>query len=516
MNRIRPDVSVFLLIACLLSTGVGVSIGAIRPGDPIEYNPFYPDRWEQQNVSRQLVPWEGQAVVLLTTTADLDGKVMASFLERLDGGWELYADLTGRNPDWNKQYHGKMTIAALPSGDLTCGYGCGNVGATGIEVTGFYAEDYPLVAATPQAFPHYYFYEMGRNYYTFQDRHSLFVTGFAVFLRYVCMDTLACTDVDQETRRIIEQAEGRLAQTDLSFLDAFTTLGGMEEKTARLPDHQPSDQPVMYASVMLKLARENGGNDWVRRFFRSLGQCPAVEPATPDDALGQSLLWLVSSSCAARRDLSGLFADRWRMPLGVKTRAVLANTNWKQQPLDVRTILYVMPAEELPFALAVQLPGFLTEQRRRTNRIADGSFEARLEDHWSVHSWRNDERAVTVVYRDARQGRRAVQLQARQADDVQCRQTVAVKPNTRYLLSGWIKTRNVEIAEKNGRHGAHLSIDGAEAGESLVGTNDWTYVTRRFDSAARTEAEICIRLGHHGSTARGIAWFDEICLIELD
>ena len=42
--------------------------------------------------------------------------------------------------------------------------------------------------------PHYYFYEMGRNFYTFGDRHSLFITGYAVFMRYACMDALKCED----------------------------------------------------------------------------------------------------------------------------------------------------------------------------------------------------------------------------------------------------------------------------------------------------------------------------------
>ena len=49
--------------------------------------------------------------------------------------------------------------------------------------------------------PHYVFYEMGRNYYTFGDRHSCFITGFAVFMRYVCMDALKCEDTDAQRGR---------------------------------------------------------------------------------------------------------------------------------------------------------------------------------------------------------------------------------------------------------------------------------------------------------------------------
>ena len=61
-----------------------------------------------------------------------------------------------------------------------------------------------MVETQPQAMPHYAFYEMGRNFYTFGDRHSCFLTGYAVFMRYVCMGTLECADPDRETRRAMD------------------------------------------------------------------------------------------------------------------------------------------------------------------------------------------------------------------------------------------------------------------------------------------------------------------------
>jgi hypothetical protein len=69
--------------------------------------------------------------------------------------------------------------------------------------------------------PHYVFYEMGRNFYTFGDRHSCFITGFAVFMRYVCMDALKCEDTDARTRQVIEGIEPLLSASGLSFLDLF-------------------------------------------------------------------------------------------------------------------------------------------------------------------------------------------------------------------------------------------------------------------------------------------------------
>ena len=61
---------------------------------------------------------------------------------------------------------------------------------------------------------------------------------------------------------------------------------------------------------MLKLRRDCGGQAWLKRLFRQLSTCPNVKPQDREAALRQSLNWLVLASCAARRDLSNVFADR--------------------------------------------------------------------------------------------------------------------------------------------------------------------------------------------------------------
>ena len=49
----------------------------------------------------------------------------------------------------------------------------------------------------------------------------------------------------------------------------------------------------------------------------------------------------------------------------------------------------------------------------------------------------------------------------------------------------------------------------------LTGTTDWTYLSFVFNSGERTAIEVAARLGHHGSTVTGKAWFDDLCLIEV-
>ena len=103
----------------------------------------------------------------------------------------------------------------------------------------------------------------------------------------------------------------------------------------------PSDQPVMYATAMLKLRKDHGGDAWVAKFFRHLQQCPEISPDTEAHALAQSLNWLVAASCAAGKDLTPVFVDRWRMPLDPATRETLHKVDWASPGLDAAQVIKV-------------------------------------------------------------------------------------------------------------------------------------------------------------------------------
>ena len=350
-SRIPASFLIALLLAPPL-IGEEASSRVATPGAPIDYKPlaFQPKSWEAKGLDTQMLPWTGNEVVFLTTPGTYDGARMARWLDRLDRGWALYAGLTGRRPNPNKLVAGRPVIAAVPSAELTCGVGCGFVGATGIELAKFYQEDWTMLEKQPEAMPHYAFYEMGRNFYTFGDRHSCFITGYAVFMRYVCMDTLGCADPDQGTRRVIEEAERGCTASPLGFLDLFTNQGSLSEKQPRLKDStggwiQPSDQPGTYASPMLRLRRENGGNDWVRRFFRALAECPEAKPNNREAALTQCWHWMLCASLAAGKDLSPIFVGQWRLPVADSTGAALAKVDWKDPKLTIPVLLQSVHSE---------------------------------------------------------------------------------------------------------------------------------------------------------------------------
>ena len=229
----------------------------LKPGERLDYSKlaFYPKRWAERGHELKLVPWEGKQVAFLTVGDGHDPGTMTAFVQSLDAGWALYADLTGRDPRRGRLANGKAPIAAVPGGGLTCGYGCGHIGSTGIEMTNFYNGHFPALRKDPKAVPHAYFYEMGRNFFTFGNKHSCFTTGFAVFMRYVCMDTLQLNDVDRGTRKVIFAAIDQYEKTDLPFFRTFANAHGLSEKENRLRT-RPTDQPVMYSSAMLKLQKE--------------------------------------------------------------------------------------------------------------------------------------------------------------------------------------------------------------------------------------------------------------------
>jgi hypothetical protein len=335
---------VLLSLTLVFSHLQAADVAPLKTGGQLDYSKFafQPESWKKRGLSMQLTPWTGTNVVFLTTDDTLDRGLMGIWVSRLDAGWQVYADLTGRAPSPERQIEGKVTIAAVPGYDLTCGAGCGYVGATGIELAMFYDDNYPALKTRPNAMPHYVFYEMGRNYYTFGDRHSCFITGFAVFMRYVCMDALKCEDTDAQTRKVIEGVEPRFSESGLTFLDLFTTIG-KSEKASRIKDGsgniiEPSDQPVCYASAMLRLRRENGGDGWVKRFFHHLANCPTSNPDTKQGASNQSWYWLLCASVAAQKDLSPLFAGEWKLPIAEETRAALGRIDWKKKDLTLKEV----------------------------------------------------------------------------------------------------------------------------------------------------------------------------------
>jgi hypothetical protein len=144
-----------------------------------------------------------------------------------------------------------------------------------------------------------------------------------------------------------------------------------------------------------------------------------------------------------------------------------------------------------------------------SNLLANPGFEDGRTG-WDFSCWRS---AGSVSSDNAvkRDGEASVRIENPSVDDSFLKQAVAVKPRTRYQLSGYIKTKDVESDS-----GANLAVQGGfEKTQSLTGDNNWTKVSFVFDSGARESVKVGPRLGHHGKLATGVAWFDDLSLVEL-
>lgn len=166
--------------------------------------------------------------------------------------------------------------------------------------------------------------------------------------------------------------------------------------------------------------------------------------------------------------------------------------------------------------MAYQTPVYLTPDRRRRNLLKNGSFEIGQGAGWNPRSFIKATNTVIVQRKPVKEGAQAVMLRSAQSDDLMCYQTVILKPRTRYLLAGWIKTEDVIVTDKDRNVGASLSLwGGNETSRSFVGTNEWTYATLVFDTKDKMQFDVGGRLGHHSSMAVGTAWFDDLVLLEL-
>ncbi len=102
------------------------------------------------------------------------------------------------------------------------------------------------------------------------------------------------------------------------------------------------------------------------------------------------------------------------------------------------------------------------------------------------------------------------------ADDSHLSQKVAVKPLTRYLLTGWVKTKNVVPENPKSTAGASLAIsEGFLKSPALNKTQGWKLLSVEIVTVQQTEIAIGPRLGAFGGTVKGSAWFADLKLKEI-
>ncbi|MFJ1752737.1 glycosyl hydrolase family 18 protein [Kitasatospora sp. NPDC088134] len=133
-------------------------------------------------------------------------------------------------------------------------------------------------------------------------------------------------------------------------------------------------------------------------------------------------------------------------------------------------------------ALAVSLG---TASAAAVNLLTNGDFEAGSLSGWTCTSG-------SVVTTGAHGGTYALNGNATAADTGQCQQTVAVQPNTKYTLAGWLKGSYVYLGATG---------TGVNASTWTPGASSWTQLSTSFTTGASTTSVTVFTHGWYGTGA---------------
>jgi hypothetical protein len=156
------------------------------------------------------------------------------------------------------------------------------------------------------------------------------------------------------------------------------------------------------------------------------------------------------------------------------------------------------------------------------NLVVNGGFEQVRDGQpvgWTARTYGSVPLASRVFDGQAHTGKSSAMIDASDADgaDAAYSQVVAVKPNTPYRLSGWVRTQRIETT--GGARGALLNVHELQgpdkvATAALKGAADWIRLQTTFNSRDRESITINCLVGGWGK-ATGQAWFDDIELVEM-
>lgn len=264
---------------------------------PQTYVSFYGD-------TLNLYKYEGERIMLLAKTDTFDIAVMKKWTDALDDAYDFYKKCTGHEPYFfsTTYINQKLTIASVPE---TCGAGCGNLGATGIELLDDFFDLCYTNLKNENKHEQIIFYELGRNFWIYAYRLSYMpndpvTTGFAVFMRFMSMKYLEIDDypthVDFENK-IREQRTLYLANDTLNWSNTLALVKGVPGS--------PWSAADLFASFCMYL-EETYGMEWVQKVWNYAWQRPIR--TTTQGAVDN---FVIASSQAANTNLVSLFQE-WR------------------------------------------------------------------------------------------------------------------------------------------------------------------------------------------------------------
>ena len=149
------------------------------------------------------------------------------------------------------------------------------------------------------------------------------------------------------------------------------------------------------------------------------------------------------------------------------------------------------------------------------NLVENSSFENVDNDApsgWVQTTWSGDP-VFEIETAFAHSGKTCVKIHSDEGADASWSMRLEVKPRTKYFVSAWVKTEDIEGEAYGAQFNFHeIGLQGKS--DSLKGTNDWTLIKRTIDSGPHETLLFNMLFGGWGRST-GTAWFDDVEVIEI-
>jgi serine/threonine protein kinase/formylglycine-generating enzyme required for sulfatase activity len=262
--------------------------------------------------------------------------------------------------------------------------------------------------------------------------------------------------------------------------------------------------------------------------FNIVDACPYMDPKDNESGPRYAALWLAKPDPAVEARLIVCriteFTSNLKNMAGLGLSAVTSIATLRLSTGDVQgcSVCETSTIPNSPFQLPLDKAPYRIARSALdvTGASAEKVYEVPL--RWRFNAWKSIPSNAIVTRESAHAGERCVRLSTTEAaaDDLCYSVNIDVEPSSWYLLSGWIKTENVQIQEQRNAVGATLALErstiGGRTTESIIGTNDWQYRSLIFSPSDKSSVVIAARLGFVGSTVSGTAWYDDLCLVRID
>ncbi|GAP68706.1 por secretion system C-terminal sorting domain [Bacteroidales bacterium 6E] len=273
-----------------------------------EYTSFYGDKY-------QMLLYEGELVnLLIPDTLIHDDTTLTKMVIAMDSVWQYYLDMTKVSPAPNGPWGSKGFCAFV---GVTCGYGCGMIGACGIEV-GW--SDWKNFYDNVKYFNNYAilkvpYYEFGRNFYNGQIQSKLSVDPFHwpdANMGYLnAIYNLDLYLPDQYENEVGYKFDLVHRANEFILDTAVNSIGQVYENALYPFEHgNVNFKPYFNAGLIEKLATDYG-EEFIMNFYNELYKLP-----NHNNNIVEAFSNLcIATGKALNKNMKPFFKDAYKMPL---------------------------------------------------------------------------------------------------------------------------------------------------------------------------------------------------------